>query len=214
MLRAISTGGAGRLRRRLDRPGSGRRGAPLPGVDAAAPAGPDHGLDSFDPTCRDAGWSAGACGEGVGERLEFAGQRHIAEDMAIAYADDPPASGDHRGQWARWGEYSALPPQRWLHNLEHGGVAFLYHPCASAAEVEALRAVIRDRLAADAGFRYVLTPYEDLPSAVGVVAWEWRYLAPCVRPEVIDQFIDQHYGQAPEDVAAHGGYAVGFVGTL
>ena len=26
--------------------------------------------------------------------------------------------GDHRPNWARYGEYLYVPPQRWLHNLE------------------------------------------------------------------------------------------------
>ncbi|MCB9545499.1 MAG: DUF3105 domain-containing protein [Myxococcales bacterium] len=190
------------------------RAVVAPAADAGLPPGPDHGLDSFDPTCRDDAWDPGACDDGQGERRELAGQAHLAVDVPITYADDPPASGDHRGEWARWGAYSALPPQRWLHNLEHGGVAFLYHPCADAADVEALRAVIRARVAVDPAFRYILTPYADLPAAVAVVAWEWRYLAPCVQADVMDAFIDQHYRQAPEDIAADGGYAVGFLGPL
>lgn len=170
---------------------------------------PDHGIDTFDPRCLDEAWMPPPCAEGVGERHDSRGNQHLPLDQAITYDLSPPSSGHHRGDWARWGEYTSLPPQRWLHNLEHGGVAFLYHPCAPAAMVDDLRAVIAER---PADFRWVLTPYADLPTAVAVVAWEWRYGAPCVRPNEIHTFADQHHRQAPEDVAAEGRYDVGWLG--
>jgi DNA-binding transcriptional LysR family regulator len=132
-----------------------------------------------------------------------------ALDQPIVYVLSPPSGGDHRGDWARWGEYTSLPPQRWLHNLEHGGAALLYHPCAPASEVEALRTLIAER---PADFRWILTPYADLPATVAVVTWEWSYLASCVRPAEITSFIDQHYRQAPEDIAADGRYDVSWLG--
>ena len=35
----------------------------------------------------------------------------------------------------KYGEYAYLPPQRWLHSLEHGAIVLLYHPCANSDQV-------------------------------------------------------------------------------
>ena len=169
--------------------------------------------DRRSMACADPDWTPGPCVEGVGEHRDNQGQAHIAVDQPIAYAFDPPSSGDHRGVWARWGAYEDLPPQRFLHNLEHGGAALLHHPCAPAETVQALRDVA-DARDDDAGgpFRWVLTPYPDLPQAIAVVTWEWTYTADCVRPDEIAEFLDRHYRMAPEDIASDGGYAEGWLG--
>lgn len=176
---------------------------------------PDGGvdLDWVEVACADPGWMPGACVAGAGRRQENAGAAHVADEIAIEYAESPPASGSHRSRWGRWGEYSYMPPQRYLHNLEHGGIAFLYHPCAEAELVDALRALARARPEDETGaFRWVLTPYPELPSAIAVVAWEWVYSAECVRPDEIGDFIDRFYRMAPEDVRSDGAYERGWIG--
>lgn len=176
---------------------------------------PDAGLDLdwIEVACEDPAWMAGMCVAGEGRRQENAGAGHIAEEQPIEYAEIPPASGDHRSRWGRWGEYSYMPPQRYLHNLEHGGIAFLYHPCVEDEVVDALRALARARPEDETGaFRWVLTPYPDLPSAIAVVAWEWVYSAECVRPDEIGGFIDRYYRMAPEDVRSDGSYERGWIG--
>lgn len=51
-------------------------------------------------------------------------------------------SYQHRPLWARYGEYEYCPVQRWLHNVEHGAIVGLYHPCADPEEVLLLRKTI------------------------------------------------------------------------
>tara|TARA_B100001093_G_scaffold502379_1_gene555277 strand:- start:145 stop:498 length:354 start_codon:yes stop_codon:yes gene_type:complete len=116
--------------------------------------------------------------------------------------------------WACWGEYSFLPATRWLHNLEHGGIAFLYNPCAPDSVIDDLRNYARTSPGDETGpFRWIMTPYENLPTAVAVVAWEWVYQANCIRPDEIGEFIRQHYRQAPEDIAAPGTFSSGYLGN-
>jgi hypothetical protein len=106
-----------------------------------------------------------------------------------------------------WGEYEFMPPQRYIHNLEHGGVAFLYHPCASAEVVDQLREFARARPADDGGeFRWILSPYPELPSTIAVVAWEAVYTSHCVDFDEMTQFVDAEYRTAPEDVSRDGSY--------
>jgi hypothetical protein len=138
---------------------------------------------------------------------------HIDGPEALSYDVDPPASGDHRPMWACWGEYEYLPPTRWLHNLEHGGITFLYHPCADESVIAELRAAARSVGADDAGpFRWIMTPYAGLPTAIAVVAWRWVYSANCVRPGEIGEFIRQHYRDGPEDVVSSGTFSEGYLG--
>lgn len=98
-------------------------------------------------------------------------------------------SGPHRPAWPRFGEYTYLPPQRWLHALEvccivqmsllwevsfhkldhfvnisslifqHGGVVMLYHPCAHPLEVERLRRIVTSCL-----FHHVISANRHLTS--------------------------------------------------
>lgn len=68
-------------------------------------------------------------------------------------------SGTHRPLWAAYGEYTFLPIQRWIHNLEHGAVVMLYHPCANKNEVQYLKKVVKLCL-----YRHIITPYNLLSS--------------------------------------------------
>ena len=148
----------------------------------------------------------------MAEFKEALDAQHIDEG-AIEYEEYPPSSGNHRSQWARWGEYSHLPPERWLHNLEHGGIAFLYHPCTAPELIDELRDYARS-LQGEEGepFRWVLTPAPELPTAIAVMAWEWRYLAECLQRDEVDEFIERVYRQAPEDIAVDGAYSERWLG--
>lgn len=152
-----------------------------------------------------------ACG--VTEHIPSRGAAHVAEPAPISYDDVPPSSGDHRPQWAKWGEYSTLPPETWLHNLEHGGAALLYQPGDPDGMAAKLRSYAMARRSDDGGpFRYVLAPYQGLQERVGVVTWTWTYLATDVCQAEISAFLDEHYRQAPEDVAGDGAFEDGWIG--
>ena len=132
---------------------------------------------------------------------------HIQNPGGICYDVHPPASGSHRPMWGKWGKYDYMPPQRYLHNIEHGGIAILYHPCVDASVIDALEAFACARAADDGGaFRYILTPYHDMPTNIAVVAWEWAYFNNCVDVAGISEFVDEHYRKAPEDFYFDGTY--------
>ena len=139
---------------------------------------------------------------------------HVPLPTAIDYDDEPPSSGPHRPEWARWGEYDYLPPQRWLHNCEHGGLALLYHPCAPASVRDDLYAWATAQPRDEDGgeFRWVLTPYPGLQTPAMVVAWNVKVPLTCVEDATLDAFKAEHYRNAYEDVAAHGGYDYGWLG--
>lgn len=61
--------------------------------------------------------------------------QHVCMNESISYDVPWPASGSHRPAWPKYGTYRYLPPQRYLHNLEHGGIVGLYNPCAAKHEI-------------------------------------------------------------------------------
>lgn len=61
----------------------------------------------------------------------------------VEYTKLLPTHEGHRPLWAMFGEYRFLPPQRWLHNIEHGAVVLLYHPCANPYMIGFVRDIVR-----------------------------------------------------------------------
>ena len=57
-------------------------------------------------------------------------------------------------------------------------------------------------------FRFVLTPYGDMPDGVLVaaVAWEYAIAMDCVDVESLRVFVAARHAKGPEDVAADGGF--------
>ena len=158
--------------------------------------------------CTDTAWQPPVCAPGIVMNPPLLPGYHVDLPNPITYTDVPPSSGTHRPVWGVFGEYVFLPEQRWLHNIEHGAIAFLYHPCAPPATIDALRALLKAQPAdASGAFRWVLTPYPGLPSTLAAVSWGHVYEASCVQADEIKAFIAEHYRKAPEDEFAPGGYS-------
>src|SRR5262249_16643882 len=76
-------------------------------------------------------WSRG---EGtVGRPMPDEGRGHVAPGSPVMYEHYPPTSGHRWPSPAPWGVFEQeVPPETWVHNLEHGGIVILYHcgtPC-------------------------------------------------------------------------------------
>src|SRR5262245_60349418 len=64
---------------------------------------------------------------------------HIPEDQTPVYNHNPPVSGEHYEIWGRWQIHTdPLPRGYYVHNLEHGGVVFLYRSDAPQEIIDAL----------------------------------------------------------------------------
>ncbi len=190
------------------------KGALLPIKPAAAPVPSGNEQDWQLPVCLGPTQAPVCPSPTVIEHVPEVGALHIPLPDAITYAQSPPSSGDHRSDWAKWGEYTYLPPQRWLHNLEHGGAALLYNPCVEAAIVNDLRGFARCRPAEDKGgpFRWVLTPYPNLPRRWAIVTWQWTLMGDCFDATAVETFLKAHYRKSHEDMAGHGGWSYGYMG--
>jgi hypothetical protein len=136
------------------------------------------------------------CG-GCEEVLPVESYNHVSG--RIEYTEQPPASGNHNGRcWSDWGVLDTeVPPERWVHNLEHGGVVFL-HRCEDGcdSDMQALREL------ATTNPRTLVTSYAQLPTRFGVVAWGVRLLSDCLDREAFQAFYDMHIAHGREDIDA------------
>lgn len=115
----------------------------------------------------------------------------------IDYTDTPPTNGDHNPCWATWGAHTEeLADENWVHNLEHGGVVFLYN-CPDGCEDD-VATLTTWTATLDPG-RWVLTPYSLMDWSFAAVAWDHRLLVNCVDTDAFQAFYDEHAGRAPED---------------
>jgi hypothetical protein len=125
-------------------------------------------------------------------------RNHTTADLD--YTLSPPMGGDHHPCWAEWGVHTEeLAPENWVHNLEHGGVVFLYAPAVPATDVATLTSFVETR----PGGRAILSPWSapmDLPGAtVAAVAWARRLQLACVDLDALGAFYDTWLGRGPED---------------
>lgn len=145
------------------------------------------------PPPADAGCTeCGGCSEAVPVRSFL----HVVGP--IEYADSPPASGDHDPCWARWGVHeSVVLARNWVHNLEHGGVVFLYDcPDGCEDEVAELRALV------EANPRTLLTRYPELPTRFAAVSWGHRLLSDCADRSAFQSFYDSHFDRGRESIGS------------
>ncbi|MDB4973992.1 MAG: hypothetical protein JWN48_2333 [Myxococcaceae bacterium] len=118
----------------------------------------------------------------------------------IDYPDPPPVGGDHNPCWGKWGVYSPDRPlevEHWVHNLEHGGVVYLYN-CADgcADEVAQLAKFVKGRQQA------LLTPYAGLTTRFAVVAWGVRITSDCFAQDAFEGFYRQHVNMGSEKITS------------
>ncbi|XP_071443697.1 uncharacterized protein [Hetaerina americana] len=132
--------------------------------------------------------------------------RHICMDKPISYDRPIPTFGEHRPLWPRYGEYKFVPVQRWIHNLEHGGVVMLYHPCANPIEVNRLRKVVKSCLR-----RYIITPHTmmDEQRPMALVVWGWRMTMSTVDSGAVREFISKKALHGPEKLSKDGQFDLG-----
>ena len=118
--------------------------------------------------------------------------QHI--DTPIDYADTPPTNGSHNPCWAKWGVHTTpVLDDRWVHNLEHGGVVLLYNcPDGCAADVTKLEQFVGSHR------RTLLTPYSMMPTQFAIVAWNHRLLTNCVDDVAFAAFYDANFDHGSE----------------
>lgn len=154
-------------------------------VDASATPSVEAGGDSPAPPACD-------CTDCTEEAVSVLSALHVSGP--IDYGADAPAGGDHASCWGRWGVHDVpLPPENFVHNLEHGGVALLYHcPDGCAEDVRAL-----EEFAANHELT-VLTAYPGMTHRFAVTSWGYRLQMDCLDLQRVGEFYELHVDRAPE----------------
>ena len=116
-------------------------------------------------------------------------QGHV--DTPIAYAQTPPAGGEHNPVWLNCGVYDKpVPNENAVHSLEHGAVWVTYQPDLPKADVEKLSAEIPETY-------ILLSPYPGLPAPVVASAWGTQLRLTGVDDPRLQAFVRQ-YRQGPQ----------------
>ncbi len=100
------------------------------------------------------------------EAIEIPTANHL--NTAIAYAQDPPAGGDHNPNWLECGFYeSPVPNENAVHSLEHGVVWITFQPGLPESDINSLRPLGNEA-------EIIVSPYPGLDSPVVASAWGWQ----------------------------------------
>lgn len=144
----------------------------------------------------------------------------------VSYAVTPPVGGPHNPVWMNAGLYTKpVPPERAVHNLEHGAVWITYRPDLSSSDVAALVALFKKQSMIsepqDGGRsnRYVdLSPWSgnDLPAPIVISSWGYQLRVTSPDDPRLQQFIDtfrHNQKYTPEYGSAVDGIPVGTGGN-
>lgn len=115
-------------------------------------------------------------------------------NMPVTYPDPPPTSGPHNPCWAAWGIHDEpLAAERWVHNMEHGGIVLTYNcPDGCADEVAVLKNFVSTHT------RTVLAAYDKLPARFAVTSWGHRLVSECLDEQALAAFYTAHFDRGPE----------------
>jgi hypothetical protein len=105
------------------------------------------------------------------------GAGHVSEDTALTFQHYPPSSGAHYPSPVSWGVYQE--PVRdgyFVHNLEHGGVVFLYSCPEDCSAVQQQFDALFEKIPPETTFnqkKVVISPYAgELPTSIVALAWD------------------------------------------
>ena len=156
------------------------------------------------------------CTVTITEGLPSDGQTHVPICTEVSYATNPPSSGDHWPIWAAYGTYEEPVPREMLvHDLEHGAIV-LSHRCEGECPevLTAFGQVIEGHGVAPlcaAGMvgptvnsRFIVTPDPERAAPIALSAWRATYVATCIDLPSLSDFVEAHYGNAPENLFSAG----------
>lgn len=119
-------------------------------------------------------------------------RRHVAG--TVRYEVRPPVGGAHAPTWQPCGFYAApVANEEAVHSMEHGAAWITYDPELPASEVASLRALAEEPYT-------LVSPYDDLPTAVVVSSWGRQLRLASVGDPRLADFLDEFRdsAEAPE----------------
>lgn len=134
------------------------------------------------------------------------GAQHFSSLTAphAPYQSNPPTSGPHYVEPAPWGvSPTVVPPEQYVHNLEHGGIVITYQPTLPKDEIAKLEQVAanltyNDKQQSSKGFKVLVTPRAANTAPIQLASWQWSLDLQTVDAAKIQQFYRDHLNQSPE----------------
>jgi len=122
---------------------------------------------------------------------------HICINDTVDYTGHGPVPthGPHRPNWASFGEYKYCPIERYQHNIEHGSVVMLYHPCLDGKQLSILKKTVSGCIR-----KHIITPSRlpTLENPLILVAWGCYQKFEFFDLDLVEKFIAQHGLKGPE----------------
>jgi Protein of unknown function (DUF3105) len=144
-----------------------------------------------------------ATAQDLGRSVPSEGRTHVAAGTPLVYEHFPPTSGPHWPSWASYGVHDTpVPPELWVHNLEHGAIVLLYRcptPCPDLVHELASVYATFPRGKYDA-VKLVISPNERIHSRLAALAWTWIDEMPELDRARLLRFYEAHVDRGPEDV--------------
>lgn len=145
----------------------------------------------------------------VGQAVDEMPATHVEPPAIVKYLHDPPASGCHYSNDQapiKPGAYNqAIPPEYWVHNLEHGYVIVLYNcPQGCSQQFQQLRTWYHS-LPPDSVTGYakvVILPWPSMSVPFAAVSWDWYDPIPNFSIAEVQRFYANHVNQAQEPNSA------------
>ena len=129
---------------------------------------------------------------------------HVQPNQQATYKTYPPSSGKHYGQYLDWGVYTKdVPPEYWVHGLEHGGIVILYN-CALLGDCTKAQKTMETLFKAappDPEFKRVkilISPNSKITSPVVALAWGWQLNLNDINQTALIAFYQKYVNQGPE----------------
>lgn len=138
----------------------------------------------------------------IGREMPDEGREHLAEGTRATYGHYPPTSGPHWPTRAPWGVSSVpVPPEQWVHNLEHGGIVVLYRcdvPCPDviAKLADAHRTLPRGK---HGEVKLLVAPDRRIASRLALLAWRRLQDLRAFDRDRLLRFYETYVDRGPED---------------
>jgi len=141
--------------------------------------------------------------QNVGRPMPYEGNQHVPPATNGIHGLYPPTSGPHWPTPAAWRGYDQpVPPEAWVHNLEHGGIVILYRcdtPCPEL--LEKLAGLFDTFPKSKYGHvKLLVAPDPKLKTRLAILAWTWLDELEIFDYDRLLRFYVAHVDRGPEDV--------------
>jgi hypothetical protein len=141
----------------------------------------------------------------VGRVVAIEKADHVPEGTKVTYASRPPSSGAHFGSWyPSYGVFEDdIPPELWVHNLEHGAVVMLFNcpqgcPDVVAQAKELMLELPKVRNVKRGLPRLLVVPYKEMDAKIAMVSWGYVLELNEFDKDKLKRFFEARVDRGPE----------------